>query len=106
MGKYSIFLVMLSFGCIIKEPLISCNTGECSCQDCRETCGPKPPPIVPPPPWKIFGVDGYFFIAGALFAVFVLVFGIMLIWRHLVYSHIGEPMTMKGELEDLTSNYM
>ncbi len=23
-----------------------------------------------------------------------------------MYSHIGEPMTMKGELEDLTLGYM
>lgn len=71
--------------------------GTCSCQDCAASCGPPAPPIVPPPPWKVLGIDGWVFVAACTLALFIIAFGILLIWQLLVFSHVGEPMTIRGE---------
>ncbi len=71
--------------------------GQCSCQDCDASCGPKPPPIPPPTPWKILGVDGWAVVGAGLALLFVLVFGTYAICDELVTSRSGEPMTVEGE---------
>ena len=60
-----------------------CST-TCSCQDCSASCGPPPPPYVPPQRMKILNVDGFDFIAVCLFGLYVFIFGLYLIWSNLV----------------------
>ncbi|XP_028924174.1 NPC intracellular cholesterol transporter 1 isoform X1 [Ornithorhynchus anatinus] len=57
------------------------TTGPCSCQDCSIVCGPKPQPLPPPVPWRIFGLDAMYVIMwlsymGFLFVFFGAFFGV------------------------------
>ena len=47
----------------------------CSCQDCRDACIPTPPTPPPAKPFEILHIDGYIFIMGCIYLVFLIVFG-------------------------------
>lgn len=50
------------------------KTLACACVDCEKSC-PKPPPAVPiPPPYTIWGQDGYAVIMVGVFIVGSLLF--------------------------------
>ncbi|CAH1772331.1 unnamed protein product, partial [Owenia fusiformis] len=55
------------------------KSSPCSCQDCEAQCSPLPPPIKPPPRWKILGIDGFIFIGSSVFAGFIILFCIWII---------------------------
>ncbi|KAM9322799.1 NPC intracellular cholesterol transporter 1 [Pholidichthys leucotaenia] len=50
------------------------GSGPCSCQDCIQSCGPKPVPPPLPPPWTILGFDAMAFIMWIFYMAFVLFF--------------------------------
>lgn len=54
---------------------LTSNSSACSCQDCRDTCPALLPPPPPPAPWTILHIDGYAFIMGSIYLLFLLVFG-------------------------------
>ncbi|GFR77232.1 niemann-Pick C1 protein, partial [Elysia marginata] len=60
------------------------DTEPCSCQDCKATCAPSPPPAPPSQPCEVAHLDCYYFGFGVLFAAFVLVFGCYIICYNII----------------------
>lgn len=58
------------------------GSGPCSCQDCANSCGPKPVPPPLPPPWTILGIDAMAVIMWLSYMAFLLIFfGVLLgVW--------------------------
>lgn len=75
----------------------------CSCQDCAESCGIQPPPIVPSPPWEILGIDAMVFIMSCVFGTLFLAFTIQQICYVIIVKNafgIGQSdseMTYAGD---------
>lgn len=76
----------------MRDSVTPCNTS-CSCQDCRTSCKPLPPDI-PPEPWMILGIDPAYLIVGAVYLLFVLVFGAAHIWAYFYCAEVtkGWPL--------------
>lgn len=58
------------------------GSGPCSCQDCIQSCGPKPVPPPLPPPWTILGIDAMAVIMWLSYMAFLFIFlGLLLgVW--------------------------
>ncbi|KAL8625091.1 hypothetical protein ACOMHN_030726 [Nucella lapillus] len=85
--------------------VIPCSRGltnesaPCSCQDCPATCPPLPP--LPPSPkgFTILHVDGYIFISGCCYLVFLLVFGFYSICYNIMVQD-SLRLDVDGDLDD------
>uniref|UniRef100_A0AAY4BYF5 SSD domain-containing protein n=1 Tax=Denticeps clupeoides TaxID=299321 RepID=A0AAY4BYF5_9TELE len=80
-----------TYGC---TDILEDGSGPCSCQDCSQSCGPKPVPPPQPPPWTILGMDGMSVVMWITYVVFLLSFvgGVVGAWcyrRRTVMSEYG-----------------
>ena len=87
----------------MNETIIPCNervnneTEACSCVDCKSVCPPLPP--LPPvtKPLMIMGIRAWYVIPACLFALFVFIFGSILIWKYFMCSDYEVDFTHKKE---------
>lgn len=56
----------------------------CSCQDCQESCPKIPPPVQPPGPFQLLGVDGFLIISIVLLCLLILAFLLYLFVTYLM----------------------
>nr|XP_019965833.1 PREDICTED: Niemann-Pick C1 protein [Paralichthys olivaceus] len=84
------------------------GSGPCSCQDCTNSCGPKPVPPPLPPPWTIFGIDAMTVIMWISYVAFLLIFfgAVLIAWcyrKRTIMSEYGPILDSNSPLS-LNSN--